>query len=227
MRKAERLFQILNILRSRRGVVTAEFIAQQLEVSVRTIYRDIQALSLSNIPIQSEAGIGYQLQSGFNLPPLMFEEDELEAILLGAKMVQGWSDDELGQAAQRALDKIHAVLPDRMASYQTIDDWLIVTDFERKLVSQFSEPLRKAIKAQLAVKIDYTREDGQFSQRVILPLGLIYWDKVWTLVAWCELRGDYRLFRLDRIQQLSVLDKEFDVTEKRSLRYFISLQPHS
>lgn len=226
MRKAERLFQILNILRSRRGVTTAEHIAEELNVSMRTVYRDIQALSLSNIPIQSEAGVGYRLQPGFSLPPMMFEEDELEALLLGAKMVKGWSDSELGQAAQRALDKIHAVLPDRVQAYHQHDDWLIVTDFERELVSQFSQPIRHAVKKRLILNLHYQREDGRKSTRSVLPLGLIYWGKVWTLVAWCELRKDYRLFRLDRIKRLDLTEKQFEILESRSLGHFMSLQTH-
>lgn len=224
MRKAERLFQILNLLRRRRGVTTAEYIAEELGVSIRTVYRDIQALSLSNIPIQSEAGVGYQLQPGFSLPPMMFEEDELEALLLGAKMVKGWSDNELGQAAQRALDKIHAVLPERAHSYRQNEDSLIVIDFERELVSQFSQPIRQAIKKRLAISMHYQREDGEQSKRVVLPLGLIYWGKVWTLVAWCELRADYRLFRLDRIKRLTQTERLFEIRKNRSLEHFISLQ---
>lgn len=224
MRKAERLFQILNFLRSRRSVVTAEQIAEQLEVSTRTIYRDIQALSLSNIPIESEAGVGYRLRPGFSLPPLMFEEDELEALLLGAKMVKGWSDSQLGNAAQRALDKIHAVLPERVHAHIQFDDWLIVTDFDRELVSQFSQPLRMAIKSRNEIRIEYQREDKQQSKRAVWPLGLIYWGKVWTLVAWCLLRQDYRLFRLDRIQSFQTSDVHFDLTESINLQHFISLQ---
>jgi predicted DNA-binding transcriptional regulator YafY len=228
MRKGERLFQLLNLLRSRRGVVTSQEIAEQLRVSQRTVYRDIQALSLSNIPIESEAGVGYRLRPGFNLPPLMFEEDELEALMLGVRMVQGWSDTQLGDAANRAFDKIKAILPDPLhARHHQHAGWLVVPNFQRDRVSQFSDELRMAIKSKLQTSMIYEDQDGQQSQREIWPLGLVFWGKVWTLVAWCQLRQDYRMFRLDRIKQLTLQQQKFQTTKTLSLQHYLEQQDAS
>ncbi|WP_027856804.1 helix-turn-helix transcriptional regulator [Marinobacterium jannaschii] len=223
MRKAERLFQLLTLLRSRRGVITAEQLAEKLEVSERTIYRDIQALSLSGVPIESEAGVGYRLKPGFSVPPLMFDEAELEALLLGVRMVQGWADKELGRAADSALAKIHAVLPDRQHLQQVAQpEWLLVPDFWREQSAQFSDRLREAIKAKQVISLSYVREDGQASDRPVWPLGMIYWGKVWCLLGWCELRQDYRQFRLDRIQALAELPRCFEASACCSLQHYLS-----
>lgn len=222
MRKAERLFQLLTILRSRRTVVTARDLAERLQVSERTVYRDIQALSLSGVPIQGEAGVGYQLHPGFTVPPLMFDLEELEALLLGVRMVQGWSDEALGKAADRALQKIRSVLPDRLHFENAVKpEWLLVPDFHRDQSALHSDQLRAVIKQQRVVEIDYSREDQQFSTREIWPLGLVFWGKVWTLVSWCELREAYRMFRLDRIKRLLVLDRHFITTDKVSLQHYL------
>lgn len=223
MQKGERLFQLLTLLRSRRTVMTAAQLAQRLEVSERTIYRDMQALSLSGIPIQSEAGVGYRLQPGFAVPPLMFDEAELEALLLGVRMVQGWSDKSLGQAADRALQKIHAVLPETLHQRHCEQpEWLLVPDYFQHN-SQYSDQLRGAIKACQRVLIDYQRADGVASQRTLCPLGLVYWGKVWCLLAWCELRGQYRQFRLDRIQALEVLEVHFTTGPDCNLQHCLQV----
>lgn len=225
MRKAERLFQLLNILRSRRGVVTGKQIAEQLRVSQRTVYRDIQALSLSNIPVESEAGVGYRLRPGFSLPPLMFEEDELEALMLGVRMVQGWSDTQLGDAANRAFDKIKAILPDQLhARHHQHAGWLVVPNFQTEKVSQFSDELREAIKAKRQIWIAYQSLEEQASMRELWPLGLVFWGKVWTLVAWCQLRQAYRAFRLDRITQLKLQEHKFQTSKTLSLQHYIAQQ---
>jgi predicted DNA-binding transcriptional regulator YafY len=225
MRKAERLFQLLNILRSRRGVITGKEIAEQLRVSQRTVYRDIQALSLSNIPIESEAGVGYRLRPGFSLPPLMFEEDELEALMLGVRMVQGWSDIQLGDAANRAFDKIKAVLPDQLhARHHQHAGWLVVPNFQTDKVSQFSDELREAIKVKRQIWIEYLSLAEEVSERELWPLGLVFWGKVWTLVAWCQLRQAYRVFRLDRIRQLGLQETKFQTSKTLSLQHYIALQ---
>lgn len=225
MRKAERLFQLLNILRSRRTVVTGQELADQLRVSPRTIYRDMQALSLSNIPIESEAGVGYRLKPGFNLPPLMFKEDELEALLLGVKMVQGWSDQQFGDAASSAFDKIKAILPDPL--YNRHDQqakWLVVPKFQQPSDVDINEKLKAAIKNNLQTNIAYDSLDNQQTKRGIWPLGLVYWGKVWTLVAWCLLRQDYRVFRLDKITKLKLTEYKFATSNSLSLQHYMALQ---
>lgn len=226
MRKAERLFQILTLLRSRRTVITAQELAEKLEVSERTIYRDIQSLSLSGMPIESEAGIGYRLKPRFSVPPLMFDEGELEALLLGVRMVQGWSGEAMGKAADSALQKIHAVLPEHLHhQYTQQAEWLLVPDFYRAHSAKFSDQLRDAIKHKNVLQIDYTREDGEQSQREIWPLGMVYWGKTWTLVAWCEKRSDYRMFRLDRINALNPMDHHFETTASCNLQHYWTQHP--
>jgi predicted DNA-binding transcriptional regulator YafY len=224
MRKAERLFQILTLLRGRRTVITALELAEKLEVSERTIYRDIQALSLSGVPIESETGVGYRLKSSFNIPPLMFNESELEALLLGARMVQGWSGEEMGKAADSALQKIHAVLPDRL-HLRTVQqpEWLIVPDLHRIHSAKYSDQISDAIKKKYVLQIEYTREDGKQSDRDVWPLGLIYWGRTWTLIAWCEKRNDYRMFRLDRIKNLDRKNQYFETTDVCNLQHYMSL----
>jgi len=225
VRKAERLFQIMTLLRSRRRVVTAATIAAELQVSERTVYRDMQALSLSGVPIESETGVGYTLKSGFSIPPLMFEADELEALLLGVRMVQGWSGPQLGAAADRALQKIQAVLPDALhQTYVQEPEWLLVPDFNRDLSSPHSDQIRESIKARQVLDVGYRDEAGGRSERAVWPLGLVFWGRVWTLVAWCELRQDYRMFRLDRIQSLQPLERHFQPTEEINLQVYWNRQ---
>jgi len=225
MRKAERLFQILTYLRSRRTVVTAKQLAQELEVSERTIYRDIQALSLSGVPIEAETGIGYKLKSNFTVPPLMFDETEIEALLVGVRMVQSWSNKKMAMAATSALSKIQAVLPDKL--HQTSvqqPEWVIVPKFTTKDTEHFSEEISSAIKSLQVVTLDYQDEQARKTQREIWPLGLIYWGKTWTIVAWCTKRGDYRLFRLDRIQTLTIQSCYFQLTAEINLQHYIQIQ---
>ncbi len=209
MRKAERLFQLLTTLRGCRYTVTAAHLAETLQVSERTIYRDIQALSLSGVPIEGEAGIGYRLRAGFDIPPLMFTETEIEALVVGARMIQAWADTSMAQAAQQAIDKITAVLPDRLKQ-STRQENILVPDFHIDAATTEHLPaLRHAIKQQLYIELDYTRADNQRSSRTIRPLGLYFWGNTWTLVAWCELRNDFRHFRLDRINALQTSNNHF------------------
>lgn len=221
MRRADRLFQIVQNLRHER-VITARQLAQELEVSERTIYRDIQDLSLSGVPITGEAGQGYRLLRGYHLPPLMFTEEELESLLLGARMVRAWTDKGLARAAHSALQKIESVVPDRLKPEFNKQD-MIVPDFpmEGKAGDQLLV-IRQAIREQKKITIDYTREDGQHSNRIVHPLGLFYWGKVWTLVAWCELRNAFRHFRLDRMQQVAMPGQSFELIKGRTLQDFLS-----
>ena len=219
MRKAERLFQILNILRGRRTVITALQLGQRLEVSERTIYRDMQALVLSGMPIESEAGIGYRLKPKFDIPPLMFDEHELEALLLGVRMVQSWSGEKMGSAADSALHKIHSVLPDELHRlYVQQPEWLIVPAIHRERSARNSDEIHAGIKNKTKLSIDYRREDGQESQRIVWPLGLVFWGSTWTLIAWCERRDDYRMFRLDRVARLTTLAQTFTTSEQCNLQ---------
>ncbi|ACR13303.1 helix-turn-helix transcriptional regulator [Teredinibacter turnerae] len=224
MRKAERLFQILNLLRNRRTVLTARQIAEQLAVSERTVYRDIQALSLSGVPIEGEAGVGYRLQRQFDLPPLMFDRDEVEALLLGARMIRAWSDRQLAAAASSALNKILAVLPPQLRELEETSA-IKVPDYQQQLsVSVHSEQIRAAIRSQQKIAIDYEDAQAQLSHRCVLPLGLFFWGATWTLVGWCELRLAYRAFRLDRIRHFELLAENFACHASCSLDHYLALQ---
>lgn len=224
MRKSERLFHILNVLRSRRTAITAEHLADTLEISKRTIYRDIQSLILSGVPIEGGAGVGYLLQRNIDLPPLMFDRQELEAVLLGARMVRAWSDKQLAVSANSALGKIMAVVPDDVKE-SPAQSFLHVPSFGiTEEVSSNSEIIREAIAQRRVLQISYSREDGERSTRCVHPLGLFFWGKAWTLVAWCELRGDYRSFRLDRASELRQLSRNFELEATKSLDHFMALQ---
>ena len=222
MKKAERLLKILTILQSRRRAITAQDLADRLGVSVRTLYRDIQALSNSGIDIQGEAGTGYLLGRGSLLPPISFDENELEALLLGVRMVQSWSDQDLGNSASSALEKIRAILPDRLHYLQSIaHETLLVPEFQRNYIGEFNAILRRSINSRKKLLIRYKKETGEESERVIWPLGLVFWGKVWTLVTWCELRADYRIFRTDRIIALTHCEETFETNEDMNLQHYL------
>lgn len=220
MRRADRLFQIIQILRTRRQV-RARDLAQSLQVSERTIYRDMQDLSLSGVPLVGEAGVGYSLDRAYNLPPITFSESELEALLLGARMVQAWTDKQMASEASFAIARIESILPDRLK--QTLQKRDIqVPDFHiYSGVAGYMPGIRAAIKHCEKLVLSYCREDGQSSQRITWPLGLFFWGNVWTMVAWCELRDDFRQFRLDRIQDVDVTGQNYQTGTQRSLDYYL------
>jgi len=221
MRRADRLFQIVQNLHHTR-VVTARDLAEMLDVSERTIYRDIQDLSLSGVPITGEAGLGYRLLRGFHLPPLMFDEEELEALLLGARMVRAWTDKALARGANQALLKIEHVLPDRLKPALAKQE-LIVPDFPMEgMAGEQLLVVRQAIREQCKIRIDYTRKDGEASRRIVHPLGLVYWGRVWTLVGWCELRDAFRHFRLDRMAMVEKLEHKFETIAGRTLQDYLN-----
>lgn len=220
MRRADRLFQIIQRLRQDR-LITAQQLGEELQVSPRTIYRDVQDLSLSGVPVYGEAGSGYRLLPGFDLPPLMFNEEELAALLLGARMVQTWADPSLSQAAKQALSKIESVIPERLKPELLRDDFLVPGFGTTTEVAEALERLRPAIRQQFKVEMHYQREDGTASERRICPLGLVYWGRVWTLIGWCELRDAFRHFRVDRIQAFSVSAERFETTPGRSLQDYM------
>ncbi|MDP9121762.1 MAG: YafY family transcriptional regulator [Acidobacteriota bacterium] len=216
MRRADRLFQIVLCLRRRR-VSTARDLARALEVSERTIYRDVQELCACGLPIESAAGVGYRLGRGFDLPPLMFDREELQALRLGARMVRSWADAGLSQAAGNALRKIEAVLP---ADLDAAGETLFapqVHPYPVRLVGL----LRRAVADRRKARVAYTRPDGAASVRTLWPLGLFYWGAVWTLVAWCELRNDFRNFRLDRMQDPEITEEPFILEPGRTLEDFL------
>lgn len=220
MRRADRLFQLVQLLSAERSVTAAQ-LAEELEVSARTIYRDIDDLSRSGVPIYGEVGIGYRLLPGYELPPLCFNREELEALLLGIRMVQAWGDSSLGQQARSAMHKIRAALPEQLHPELARQD-ILVPNFPRPELPDASlSALRKAVRERRKVFLAYRREDSTFSERILCPLGLFYWGAKWTLVAWCEMRDDFRHFRLDRMQTLSLLSSHFEPQVGRELKDFL------
>ena len=219
MRRADRLFQIVQRLRRRNAVVTAAALARELEVSERTIYRDIADLLVSGVPIEGEAGVGYRLPRGaFDLPPLMFTEEEIEALVLGARVVRGWGDPALSRAAEDALAKVEAVLPPRLRG-RIADATLFALNFrDQSDVGARLGALRGAIREKRKVDLDYVDGASQPTTRIVWPLGLFYWGLTWTLGGWCELRNGFRNFRLDRIAGSRITDVRFSDSPGRTLR---------
>ena len=219
MRRADRLFQIVQRLRRRNAVVTAAALARELEVSERTVYRDISDLAASGVPISGEAGVGYRLpRGGFDLPPLMFTEEEIEALVLGARVVEGWGDPALARAAQDLLAKVEAVLPaglrDRIAESALFAPNLRA---ERQVRERLAR-LRAAVRERRKIEVVYGDRLGQSTKRVVWPLGLFYWGVTWTVGGYCELREGFRNFRLDRIGQLDVAEAVFPRVPGRTLQ---------
>lgn len=203
LRRADRLFQIIQLLRAR-PLSTAARLAEVLEVSTRTIYRDIQDLVASGVPIRGEAGVGYALPASFDLPPLMFTAQELEALVAGARIVRSWGDRELARAARGALDKVEAVLPDALRQRLRATA-LYAPDFHvSPATAQHLGPLRQALSEGRRLTLRYRDGKGQTTSRTVRPLGLFFWGTTWSLVAWCALRDDFRNFRVDRIQSCAL-----------------------
>lgn len=220
MRRADRLFRIVEYLKARRQVVTASSLAAELEVSVRTIYRDIADLETSGVPIMGEAGVGYMLDKDYVVRPLMFDVEELDALLLGAQMVESWGDKALANAARQAIDKITSVLPDRLQ--QEINDSFLFSLPAQSgpVISIDFTGLRRAIRSKQVVEFDYVREDGQASTRQVRPLCMVFFGPVWLLAGWCELRKDFRNFRLDRIQKMKLTGEHFVDEKGKTLHDF-------
>lgn len=220
MRRADRLFQIVQHLRGRR-LTTGAQLAKWLEVSPRTIYRDVQDLSLNGVPIEGEAGVGYRLRAGFDLPPLMFSYDEVEALVTGMRMVEAWVGPDLAVAARSALAKIEAALPkDKRDAISRSRLYAPGFRHDRPTAKRLEE-VRQAIHARRKVNLDYTDNDGNATSRTVRPLGLFYWGATWTFAAWCEARDDFRSFRIDRIRGLTITGDGFDLEPGRELDDFL------
>ncbi len=221
MNKAERLLQLVTLFRSRRTAITAEAIAEFMGVSTRTVYRDIQALSLSGIPIEGEPGVGYLIRPGNHLPPLMFSPDELQALIVGSRMVQAFTDHDLAQAARQVEQKIRSVLTDSLKRHAEQQPYRIPIMEGDDAVRQVHGKLRRACEQHRKTAIIYRDENQQQTERTIWPLGMIGWTGCWTLLAWCELRRDYRNFRFDRFQSLDVLEEGFTPSNEISIAHYL------
>ncbi len=214
MRRADRLFEIVQYLRGRR-LTTARQLAQWLRVSERTIYRDVAALLAAGVPIDGEAGVGYRVRPGLDLPPLMFSFDEVEALAIGARFVESWGGAGLAQGARSSLAKIAAALPREKRAALESARLFVPGFFIDPLPGERLETLRHAILQRRAVQFGYRDGANRASQRRVQPLGLYFWGHAWSLAAWCELREDFRNFRLDRMGEVTLLEPYADQAGKR------------
>lgn len=224
MRRADRLIRIVHFLRSRRYAVTASQIAEEFEVCTRTVYRDIQDLMNSGVPITGEAGVGYLIDKQYYLPPITFDSDELEALGLGMSIVRQWTDDRFAEKASSAFDKIQAVLPkDLQGELQQITTFSGPNVKALPWTVNFSE-LRECIRAQRKIQFNYIDGTERETSRTLRPLALIFFSPVWLLAGWCEKRGDFRNFRLDRIQSMSVSESTFEDETDKNLSAYKTIQ---
>jgi predicted DNA-binding transcriptional regulator YafY len=221
VRRADRLFRLVQLLRARR-FATGEQIASELGVSKRTVYRDVADLQGSGIPLRGEAGVGYRLERGFELAPLIFTSDELAGLVLGARIVSAWGDEDLAAAVASAITKIEAVLPEALRPL-VLETPLFAPELPGASAAAAElARLRRAIGERRFVHFGYAREDGAESERDARPLGLYFWGRKWTLAAWCELRQDYRSFRPDRMRKVQLLERRFDPADGISLAGFLA-----
>jgi len=220
--KSRRLFELVNLLRGRRTAITAHALAEVLEVSERTIYRDISALMTAGVAIEGEAGVGYRLRSGSHVPPLMFDADEVLALILGLRMVSAQTDAELAEAAQGAERRIRAVLPEGLKrALEALPYHIPITDRSRALSSMHGL-LRCAVREKLKLRLAYIDKNGEASVRTVWPLAILGWGDRWTVLAWCELREGYRNFRLDRVADPLLLAAHFETAADLSYAHYLS-----
>jgi len=218
MRRADRLFQIVSVLRRRRTAVTAKQIAERLHVSERTIYRDIRDLILAGTPIDGEAGVGYRIRPGYDLPPLMFDREEIQALVLGARIVRRFGDAGLARASDSILSKVAAVIPKELEPLLAETRLFVPMMLTGAQSGDALFVAREALVGRRKLRLDYADEKGDSTERTVRPLGVFFWGRKWTLSAWCELRNDFRDFRLDRVRQATMLDETFEEEPGRTLR---------
>jgi predicted DNA-binding transcriptional regulator YafY len=207
--RSERLLDLIQALRRHRRPVSGHALAQELGISIRTLYRDIATLQAQGADIEGEPGLGYILKPGFMLPPLMFSEDEIEALVLGSRWVADRGDDRLGSAARNALSKIAAVLPADLR--EELDASALLIGPGAKIADDAIDlaVVRKAIRSERKLSIAYRDSGGSASDRMIWPFALGFFDRVRVVVAWCELRQDFRHFRTDRISELAATEVRY------------------
>ena len=207
MSRSARLLELMQALRRRRAPVSGQDLAKELGVSLRTLYRDITLLKAQGADIRGESGLGYVLEPGFTLPPLMFSVDELEAVVLGARWVAGRGDARLQTAADNALAKIRAVLPQPMRAQ--VDTATLTVPTTGKIAPVDLSALRSAIRSQRKIAFTYRADDGAVTRRTVWPLLIGFFERVMLLAAWCELRDDFRSFRVDRVTALEISESHY------------------
>jgi len=220
MRRADRLFLIIHALRGRRTALPARSLADTLGVSLRTVYRDVADLQLSGVPIEGEAGVGYVLRKGADIPPLMFSAEELEALVVGTRFVKAFAGQRLHSGAQAALLKIEAVLPPELKQRALRSRIFAPADWNEAR-SGLIDRLHAAIAARQVLRLDYRDEAGRTTQREVEPLCLAFWGGVWTLGSWCRLRIGFRTFRPDRIATFEATGEVFVETPERGMIAYV------
>jgi predicted DNA-binding transcriptional regulator YafY len=221
MRRADRLFLIIHALRGRRTALPARSLAGTLGISLRTVYRDIVDLQTSGVPIEGEAGIGYVLRKGSDIPPLMFNADELEALVVGTRFVRAFGGQRLTRNAAAALLKIEAVLPAHLRARTERSRIFAPPSSDRIETTGIIDRLHEAIMAHRVLRLDYRDKTESGSERNVEPLCLAFWGGAWTLGAWCRLRNDFRNFRPDRIAHFEVTSETFVETNERGLSAYL------
>ena len=218
MRRADRLLQLIQILRRHRRPVTGDVMARELEVSLRTVYRDIATLIVDGVPIRGEAGVGYILGEGYDLPPLMFTADELESVMLGLRWVARRGDADLARAALDTVAKIGTVLPEKLKPF-LFDAALLVPPRSNFAPDKIDvAQLRAAIRDNRKVAISYRDEEGIETSRTIWPIAVSYFDAQRLIIAWCELRRGFRSFRTDRMLDMTVQKDKYPERRKVLLK---------
>jgi predicted DNA-binding transcriptional regulator YafY len=226
MRRADRLFDIIQALRTTPHPVTAAALAEQLEVTVRTIYRDIAALQASRVPIEGAPGLGYVLRRGFDLPPLMFTTEEADAIAIGVRLLRRLRDAKLQRAAESVLAKLAVVVPEPL-QHHLVSAPIYVSDGDAPPVTGVDPAeLRDAIHKARKVAITYVDETGHHTHRTIRPIAMAYYVDAILLGAWCELRNDFRNFRVDRISHAQLLGERFLAESGKLMAEWLALPKH-
>ena len=224
MRRADRLFDILQALRVAGQPMTAATLAERLEVTVRTVYRDMATLQARRIPIEGAAGVGYVLRRGFDLPPLMFTDDEINAITVGARLVRRLRDPGLRHAAESVLAKVATVLPEVLRGGITAAPFFVSDGSAEEPKGIDLSELRRAIRETRKVRIMYSDAQGRRSERTVWPIAMAYYVDVTLLGAWCELRSDFRHFRVERIVTSNILADVFPTDGGALMERWFALQ---
>ncbi|HXS73859.1 MAG TPA: YafY family protein [Rhodanobacteraceae bacterium] len=220
MRRADRLFLIIHALQGRRTALPARRLAETLAVSLRTVYRDVVDLQLSGVPIEGEAGVGYLLRKGADIPPLMFTPEEMEALVVGTRFVRAFGGARLTAGAEAALLKIKAALPVELRQ-RALRSRIFAPGRKYEVKSGMIDRLHEAIAQHQVLMLGYRDQAGRDSRREVEPLCLAFWGGVWTLGAWCRLRGDFRNFRPDRITAFEPAGEVFVETAERGFDAYL------